>query len=126
MSLGNDEKKFLELREGFVSELEELNQQMEELMERRNILVALLDGRLENNEVDDTLPSTNPEKLDIDYALQDFIRSNGSTKREHINDFFTDWNLSQDDIRRALERCKRRGLIKVKGKSRAAVWTAVK
>ena len=122
MSLGNDEKKFIELREGFVAELNELNEQLEELMERRNILVALLDGRLENNE---PLQEFDYTKEDLDTELVDFVKKHKNVNRSDINNFFAEHDVDGDDVRRALERCKRRGLIKVNGRSKAAVWSAV-
>ena len=123
MSLGNDEKKFIELREGFVAELNELNQQLEELMERRNVLVALLDGRLENNEPHREFVL---DKDQLDELVVGFIAVEGPVQRAAISSHFEGEGADPDDIRRALERCKRRGLIKVKGKSKSAVWTAVR
>lgn len=119
---GKDEKMFQALGAKFRQEMSDIEKKIDELQARHDELKTLL---YEEPAIDET-PSTNPDRLERDYALSDFIRENGSVKREQINEFFEGSNLSSDEIRRTLERCKRRGLIKVKGRSRGAIWSAVR
>lgn len=136
MSLGNDEKKFLELRSKLFDELEEVEKQIERLDERRDELTCILDGSYGasrfNKPVEEKISPENEfppqlsDKQKIDNLLVDFISMEGPAKRADINDFLESRNLSPDDVRRSLERNKRRGLIRVKGRSKAAVWSAVK
>lgn len=119
---GKDETAFLRLRAKFVAETEKIEQKIEELVARRDELINLLDGTVFEEIVEEEPPT---DKLDQDHALSEFIRKNQPVKRPEINAFFEGQNLSSDQIRRALERCKRRGLITVEGRSKSAVWTAV-
>lgn len=126
--LGNDEKRFLELRTKFLTEMEELDLKIDQLTDRRNELMGLLDGYVgetteETADSDQNFVVTNEK---IDEALVEFVKSHRKVQRPEIQDFFAGWNISPDQIRRSLERGKRRGLIKVTGRSKAAVWTAVK
>ena len=127
MSLGYDEKKFMELRSKLFDELEVLEKQIAELEERREELTCILDGSYTVSRFNEDPPQ---EPVDfrehIDNALVDFITMNPAAKRPAIDEFFESWNLSHDDVRRALERCKRRGLISPVGRSKSATWHAVK
>ena len=125
--LGNDEKKFMELRSRFLNELEELEKQMTALTDRHNELLNLLDGTVQTYSEESTYEPVSFDTFDkdqVDNLLVDFVQRNSGCKRAEIDEFFN--YLHPGDVRRALDRCKRRGLIKPTGRSKSATWSAVK
>lgn len=134
-----EEKKYLALKMKFESELKEVRQKIEELTERRGDLELLLysfdvtpedlaeveeEGeKMEKNP--DNLVMNKNERDRMDSILIGVIRDNPGVKRSAIDLWFAnseDMNVNGKDVQRALERCKRRGDIAVRGKSKSAVW----
>lgn len=115
-----DENKFLTLRSQFHTELETIERHIGELEIRRAHLIALLDGSIELSpeEVQD------PDSLDIDNALYNFLRDNPHSKRKQIDDGLTAAGFTRYAIDKALKRSKTRGLIANDGNTRQASWYA--
>jgi hypothetical protein len=128
---GKDEKAYMALGAKFREEVAQIDKQVEALTARRIELMALLDGDILESDEGDLIDVPQGSSFiipnsRIDEALVDAIKKNPGIKRAAIDEVFLGRNISPYQISRSLERCKRRGLIQVKGKSKAAVWTAVK
>lgn len=129
---GNDEKKFYELRSQFFTELNELETKIEELTERRNALLNLLDGSVGDADFEEKVEEKVEENVVEDEAtwredfLLTFLFNNPGSAKVDIRDVFNKHprDTSEQDLKRLLESMKRRGLIVNEGRGRGSIWYA--
>lgn len=111
-----DEKKWAELNNRFHSELHQLEQEIERLQDRHNVLYDLLfNGAGVEDEEEETVTQRRER------YLLGFLKDNPGSSKSQIHEFFDD-GTTIADLKRLLENLKRRGAIINEGRGRASVW----
>lgn len=116
-----EEKKWAELNSRFHSELHQLEQQIEELQERHDVLYNLLFNGAGLEEEQDP----EPEVVDnTDSALVTFLANNPGSKRKDIDAALKKKGHTRYAVDKALKRLKAQGLISNVGSTQKTQWYA--
>lgn len=126
-----EEKQYAALRVKFKAEIAQLEQEIEKAMERLERLRTLVYGDpAVDEESDDSLDLTTESVQEvtvggdsrpkIDKALLRYLEKNPGAKRSEIVDGLKSYGVL--DVKRAMDRVRRRGLIVSEGRARAAAW----
>lgn len=133
-----EEKQYLALTEKLRTQLNDIEQQItdltaqrnreiEELMSKRNQLKAVLNGQADL--IEEEVYAETPEENYTDEEsnllnLVDYIKRNQGINRARLVDVWLPSDMDAKDLSNLLARGRRRGLLIVEGKSRAALWYA--
>lgn len=120
----DEEMQFLKMNLKLREELGRVNYEIDKLEDRRRDLIALIDAEIDLDDLGEAQEETLEDyKARLDKALFGFIKQFPGTRRAVILESFTDYDA--DEIRRAIDRLRRRGLIINEGRAKSSKWYAV-
>lgn len=129
-----EEEQFIKLGNKFAAEMSDLeksiqerNDEIVELMERRDHLKRLLNGHYDTEDVEDGTAFAEAEDEQptaFDDLLILFLQENPGSNRAEIEDYFGTYRKDKSFFESLLKRNKSRGTIISEGNSRATVWYA--
>ena len=121
-----EEKQFIDLRNKFLAELQEIDKQILNLELRKEIITSVLNGNVieepEETVVDEPIEVSDNERID-ERVLTMLEHHSGSAKRE-LDEVIPEYEPKV--IERSLKRLQRRGLAQVIGKAKNSRWHYVK
>lgn len=115
-----EEKQYLALTDKFKAELVEIEEQIAELTRRRDVIISVLDGTAEVEPEGSASQLADPSDPAFETLISYIEKNPGITRAEILEQ----WNMDAKDLSRVLNKGKRRGVLHVEGKSRAAKWYA--